>query len=164
MGARATLVPWLQLELDASYTDARFVDAPASSNAVPLAPRWIVDGGVVLEHPIGIAGRVGLVYLGDRPATEDRFLVAEGFARLDARIEYRHDRFALGVEARNLTNAGWRQSQFATASRLPGENDATDCAAGTRAVVEGGAFAGCEDISFTPGGPIQVLGSASLFF
>jgi len=50
------------------------------------------------------------------------------------------------VDVRNLTNAAWRQAQFANVSRLPWE----------RAPVE--------DLHFTPGYPRTVLGSASVFF
>ena len=42
------------------------------------------------RHPDGFFGRAGVVHLGDRPATEDRFLSAEGFTRFDTTLGYRH--------------------------------------------------------------------------
>ena len=84
--------------------------------------------------------------------------------KLDASAGYRHDRYELSLALENLTNTAWRESQFAFASRLRDETMPSACTGRTRAVSEAGAFVGCEDIHFTPGAPIAVRASASLYF
>lgn len=68
------------------------------------------------------------------------------------------------MAVRNAGNARWNEAQFANASRLPGETSPPDCPNGTRPVGEGASFEGCEDLHFTPGMPIDVQLSATLFF
>ncbi|MCA9533801.1 MAG: TonB-dependent receptor [Myxococcales bacterium] len=163
--ARLEALPWLTLDVDLTWTDSVFVDNPGNADAVALAPTFMLDAGVLLRHrQTGVSGRVGLLYVADRPATEDGFLHAQGFYRIDASVRWETERFALGLTVQNLTNARWRQAQFATVSRLAGETDASSCPAGTRAVSEGGAFAGCEDVNFTPGWPFHLMATGAVFF
>jgi hypothetical protein len=76
---------------------------------------------------------------------------------------YRAPRYELSVTVANLTNIEWAEAQFENVSRLKDET-AASCPASTRPVVESGTFVGCDDIHFTPGPPIQVQATASLFF
>jgi outer membrane receptor protein involved in Fe transport len=161
--ARAMLLPWLFADLDVTLNRATFTDLPSDANAVPLAPELLVSGGLSVRHPAGYYGRVGLFHLGDRAASEDRFFTAQGFTRLDATAGYRAERYELSVTVANLTNTEWAEAQFENVSRLMGETEAS-CPASTRPVVESGAFIGCDDIHFTPGPPIQLQATASLFF
>ncbi|MCB9556881.1 MAG: TonB-dependent receptor plug domain-containing protein [Deltaproteobacteria bacterium] len=162
--ARLELLKWLFADVDVSVIWPTFVDAPAGERDIPLAPRLLVTGGISARHPWGLFGRAGFVYLGDRPATEDAYLTAEGFFRLDVTLGYRHKRFALELSLQNATNSKWREAQFATVSRLPTETALASCPPGTRAVGNASSFAGCEDVNFTPGWPINLQASASLFF
>ncbi|MEM9068373.1 MAG: TonB-dependent receptor [Myxococcota bacterium] len=158
-------LPWLLFDVDVTWTNSTFVDNPSNAASVALAPTLILEGGAVVRHrDTGLSGRVSVLYLADRPATEDGFLDAQGFYRLDASVAWETERFALALRAQNLTNTRWRQAQFATTSRLATETDASSCPAGTRAVEEGGSFAGCEDLNFTPGWPIHVTLTGTLFF
>lgn len=161
---RLAILPWLHADLDATLSRARFTEAPEGADAVPLAPELVLSGGLSARHPRGYFGRLGLFHLADRPATEDRFLTAEGFTRLDATAGYRHEYFELAFSVQNLLDAAWREAQFATVSRLAGESGPASCPAGTRAVSEGGAFAGCEDLHFTPGAPINAQATLTMFF
>ena len=122
-----------------------------------------MTGGLSARHRSGLYGRAGLAYVGDRPATEDAFLTAEGFFRLDLTAGWRTQRFALELTIQNATNSPWREAQFATTSRLKTDQGDT-CPAGTRAVGAGATFEGCEDIHFTPGWPINAQLSASIYF
>jgi outer membrane receptor protein involved in Fe transport len=162
--ARAEITSWLHADADVSLTRATFTEFPPGENAVPLAPSRTVSLGLSVQDLYGLFGRLGVFHIGDRPATEDRFLVAEGFTRLDATIGYRHRPFEISVAAQNLTNTRWREAQFATVSRLPHETSSASCPSGTRPVTEGATFRGCEDVSFTPGSPINVQAVATLFF
>jgi outer membrane receptor protein involved in Fe transport len=150
--------------MDATISRATFSQNPGNANAVALAPTFILSGGLSARHPRGVFGRIGALHLAGRPATEDRFLKAEGFTRLDATLGYRHKRFEVSLAAQNLLNSEWREAQFATTSRLRDETDQASCSPGTRPVGEGETFLGCEDINFTPGAPINVQATATLFF
>lgn len=161
---RVAPLSWLSLDGSVSYSDAQFVDNAGNADAVALAPRWLLQSGIEVAHRTGVAGRLSLLYVGDRPATEDGELTAEGFVRLDASLEYRRGWFGLSLAVQNLTDAVYRQAQFASVTRLQNERSELDCPAGTRASSEEGVFLGCEDITFTPGLPLMVIGSASLYF
>jgi outer membrane receptor protein involved in Fe transport len=162
--ARLELLPWLFADADATLSRARFTQNAGNANAVALAPRFLASGGVSARHPSGLYGRLGVLSIADRPATEDRFLTAEGFTRLDATLGYQHERFELNLSVENLLDTDWREAQFANVSRLPNEASAADCPAGTRPAEEDGNFLGCEDLHFTPGAPIHLQASATFHF
>jgi TonB family protein len=160
---RLEILPWLLADLDATWVRAEFVNNPGNANAVALAPELLISGGLSARDPrTGLSGRLGVFYIADRPATEDRFLTAEGFVRVDASFGWENHRFGVKAQVLNLINTRWRQAQFATIGRLPGEDSPEDCPSGTRPITEpDGTFVGCEDLHFTPGWPIflQVLGT-----
>jgi outer membrane receptor protein involved in Fe transport len=161
---RVDILPWLVADASLTLTRARFVDAPTGEDQVPLAPRRLVTAKLTARHPSGPFGRLSVIDLGDRPATEDGALRAAGFTRVDLSVGYTQPRFELALALENVLNSAWRESQFANVSRLSGENGADACTNGSRSALEGGVFLGCEDVHFTPGTPIAVRGSASLFF
>lgn len=161
---RVDILPWLWADASLVLTQARFVDAPAGEDQVPLAPRRLVTGKLTAVHPRGPFGRLSLMHLGDRPATEDGALRAQGFTRVDLSVGYHHPRFEVALALENLLNTNWRESQFANSSRLRGESSPASCQQGSRAVSEGGSFVGCEDMHFTPGTPFALRASASLLF
>jgi outer membrane receptor protein involved in Fe transport len=161
---RSGITPWLFADFDATLSRARFTEEPATADAVPLAPELVLSGGLSARHPDGYFGRLGLFHLGDRAATEDEFFTAVGFTRLDATLGYRHPFFAVELSIQNLLDVDWREAQFANVSRLPQEMDASSCPEGTRAVEDGGAFLGCEDLHFTPGAPVNAHLTASVHF
>jgi outer membrane receptor protein involved in Fe transport len=162
--ARLKVLPWLFADADATLTHATYVRNAGNGDAVALAPTLILAGGVSARHPSGVSGRLGVLHLGDRPATEDRFLVAEGFTRVDATLGYRGSFYEVNVSVQNLLDAHWREAQFANVSRLPFETEPASCPAGTRPAGEEGAFEGCEDLHFTPGAPLNVQASVSFIF
>ncbi len=159
--ARLKVLPWLFADADATLSRATYVQNAGNGDAVALAPTLILAGGVSARHPSGVYGRLGVLHLGDRPATEDRFLVAEGFTRVDVTLGYRSSWYEVNVGVQNLLNTQWREAQFANVSRLPSESS---CPEGTRPAGEPGAFEGCEDLHFTPGAPFNLQASASFFF
>jgi len=152
--ARIRPLDWLYLDVDVTWNRGRFVDEPEGADLIPLAPELTLSTGVSVEHPSGFYGRVGLRHIADRPATEDGALTAEGYAILDAAIGYKADWYELRLEAENLTNAAYREAQFATTSRLPGE---PPCVA--PGIADGG---GCLDVDFTPGVPFDIRATVAL--
>ncbi|WP_224369188.1 TonB-dependent receptor [Hyalangium versicolor] len=161
--ARWRILPWLFADADLTVSRATYVENAGNANAVALAPTLIIGGGVSARHPSGIYGRVGVIHLGDRPATEDRFLTAEGFTRVDATVGYRATWFEATLGLQNVLNTEWREAQFANVSRLPSETGPESCPAGTRSAGDD-SFEGCEDLHFTPGAPLNAQASLSFFF
>ena len=84
--------------------------------------------------------------MGDRPATEDESLTAEGFTTVDALAGLRWKNIEVAVDAQNLLGTTWREVQFATESQLQYEP----------APVTG--------IHYTPGWPRTVIGRATVYW
>ncbi|WP_084609587.1 TonB-dependent receptor [Archangium violaceum] len=162
--ARLKLLPWLFADADLTLTRATYVQNAGNGDAVALAPTLILSGGVSARHPAGLYGRLGVLHLGDRPATEDRFLTAEGFTRVDATLGFRGSFYEVNLSVQNLLNTAWREAQFANVSRLPSETGPESCPVGTRPSGDADAFEGCEDLHFTPGAPFNAQASVSFFF
>lgn len=168
--ARVKLLDWLTADGDLTQSRARFVNAPAGEELIPLAPRRTLTAGLSAHHSGGLMGRFGVRSLSDRPLTEDGFLVAEGFTLLDATIGYRSPQYAITLAVDNLLNTKWREAQFATTSRVqrdPPTNapaPAGSCPAGTRTEQADGNFTGCEDVHFTPGAPLNATLTVQVFF
>ncbi|MCK6545636.1 TonB-dependent receptor [Myxococcota bacterium] len=161
---RLRILDWLFADVDASLTNGVFRENAGNGTAIALAPKLLVQAGLSARHPSGLFGRLGVLHVSDRPATEDEALTARGFTRADLTLGARADWGELSIAIQNLTDADVREAQFANVSRLPSETSAASCPAPSRAVVEGGAFLGCEDVHFTPGAPINVLATATLYF
>jgi outer membrane receptor protein involved in Fe transport len=161
---RLEVLSWLFADLDATVSKGTFVESPSDVSALALAPRITVSSGLSARHESGVYGRLSVFHIADRPATEDRFLTAEGFTRVDATVGYRHRSFEISVAAQNLLDSTWREAQFANVSRLPSESASASCPSGTRPIGDGRSFAGCEDIHFTSGAPIGVQANAIVYF
>ena len=127
--------PWLFLYTDLNYAFARSIDEAEGADYIPLAPDLTATGGLTVRHPSGFAGGFQFRYLGDRPANEDNSIVADGYFITDVNLDYAFKRFNLGVAVENVFNTAWKETQFATESRLSNE-----------------VFS-VEEIHFTPGTP-----------
>jgi outer membrane receptor protein involved in Fe transport len=157
-------LPWLLIDLDAGYSRAAFVANAGNADAVALAPRWLGQGSVTAEHPMGVRARLSTIIVGKRPANEDASLTATGFTRVDAGVEYTYRHLLLGLSVQNLLNAAYAQAQFASVTRLQGETTPADCRGGSQAAVEDGEFRGCEDVNGVAGAPLTVLASVGVLY
>jgi hypothetical protein len=162
--ARYDLLSWLLLDADSTFSRARLTDVSAPANLVPLAPTRVTTAGITLHHPSGFYGRLGIVDVGDRPASSDGFFTAQGFLRVDASMGYKSRDFQLSLAVVNLLNAQWKEIQTTGVSRLSGETSAASCPAGSRPVSSNGSFSGCEDMLFSAGTPLNLQANASVFF
>ncbi|MGH1336996.1 MAG: TonB-dependent receptor [Aureispira sp.] len=131
---------WLFWTLDANYTYARATEEALGENFIPLAPDLTLTSGLQVIHPSGIYGGLHLRFLKDRPANEDNSIVAKGYTIVDFNAGFRFKRFDLGFKIENLFNTDWKETQFATTSRLQGETSPV------------------EEIHFTPGTPFFLKG------
>ena len=131
--------PGLLADADYTYSYARARSGETESSRIPLAPVHTFQGGLSYARGAWAAGLRTRV-LSDRPATEDASLTANGYALVDANTSYSWQRFTFAVRIDNALDAEWEEAQFATTSRLPGEQSAV------------------EEIHFTPGVPRRVVG------
>ena len=139
VGLRYQLTDWLFADADVNYALARSLAAPEGDNYIPLAPNLTSTGGLSFLRP-RLSGGLRYRYVRHRPANEDRSLVADGYTIVDANANYRFGPVTLGVVLENLLNAEWKETQFATESRL--RDEATPV----------------EEIHFTPGAPFSLRG------
>jgi len=136
------------LYADADFTAARprALGADPAADHLPLAPTFTSAGGLSVLGWHRFSGSLRYRYLANRPANEDNSLVAKGYFVTDAQLNYTRSRYQLGLSVQNLLNTRWKETQFATESRLRGE--ATPV----------------EEIHFTPGTPFFARLSATVFF
>ncbi|MES2645208.1 MAG: TonB-dependent receptor [Myxococcota bacterium] len=142
---RGSILDWLHVDADVTLAKAVYAGNAGNGDAVALAPTFTLAGGVEIDHPSGASGGARIRHIGDRPATEDGSLVAEGWTVLDAEAGYRWRFVQLRVQVNNVLGTEWKEVQFANESRLADEIEAV------------------EDIHFTPGWPRAVLASLTVY-
>lgn len=125
----------LYADLDLNTANPRSVGVETGQNYLPLAPRFTSVGGLSLQTKSGLSGSLRYRYMGDRPANEDNSIVAKGYFVTDLQANYTRRQYVLGLSVQNLFNTRWKETQFATESRLRGETTPV------------------EEIHFTPGTP-----------
>lgn len=144
--ARYQIIPHLFADADLCWTRPRAVGEPSGANLIPLAPVFTATGGLSLTGIKGWNGSLRFRYMGDRPANEDNSIVAEGYFVPDLQVNYTQKKWEIGLNVQNLTNTRWKETQFATESRLRNEPEPV------------------EEIHFTPGTPLFARMSFTLFF
>ena len=117
--------PWVTVDLDLSFSRARFVDVPAGEDFVPGALNRVVSGGIAIEPPedgVGPVGSIRLRHFGPRSLLEDNSVRSQSTSLLNGEIGYKFsDQLRLVVEGFNLFNAEVSDIDYYFASRLPGE-------------------------------------------
>jgi len=136
----------LYIDLDLNYAHGRAVDAGKGKGYIPLAPVWTSSAGISYAALKGFNGSLRYRYLADRPANEDYSLTATGYFVTDAVLNYTRRNYEIGLVVNNIFNTKWKETQFATITRLKGEAMPVD------------------GICFTPGTPIAVRLSCSVRF
>jgi outer membrane receptor protein involved in Fe transport len=176
---RYEMTPWLAADLDVTFTKSRFSTATSNGGGLALAPKRTWTGGLSGRRAVGPGvARAGFRFygIGDRPATDDGALVAEGFTQFDIHLGYRHRAVDIALDVENVANGQFRSAQFATVSRLPlepgvgtplpsgfGCGSNGRLAAAPNGVAGDGRFFGCEDIKYTPAYPLTVRLMATVF-
>lgn len=121
LGARYALTNVVFADADLTLTRARYRGVPESENAVPLAPLRTLSAGIGARPTFGATtpfAALRLRHLADRPANEDRSLVAEGFTLVDVNVGVRYREAELALDVQNVFDVAWREVQFSTTSRL----------------------------------------------
>ncbi|WP_452220519.1 TonB-dependent receptor [Lacinutrix salivirga] len=146
LGLRYQFNDWLYFDTDATLTKARSIDAPDGEDYIPLAPDFTMSGGLSLNNYKNFSGGIRYRYLDDRPANEDNSIIADGYFITDFNINYTIGKLTLGVIVENIFDVEWKETQFATESRL--QNEAQPV----------------EEIHFTPGTPFFIKSSLTYKF
>lgn len=144
--ARYEPVRQLYIDFDANYAHGRSVDEPKGANYIPLAPIWTSSAGLTYTAKNGFNGSLRYRFVGDRPGNEDYSLTAKGYFITDAVLHYTKRKYEVGLTINNIFNTRWKETQFATVTRLKGEAQPVD------------------EICFTPGTPFDARLSFSVFF
>lgn len=146
VSVRYQLTKTLYADLDLNTADPRALGVENGKNYLPLAPRFTSIGGLSLRSPTGFSGSLRYRYMADRPANEDNTIVAKGYFVNDLQASYTKRSYTVGLSVQNLFNVRWKETQFATESRLRGE------------------AAPVTEICFTPGTPFFARLSLTLFW
>ena len=135
----------LYFDLDVNYAHGRVAGEKKGNNYIPLAPVWTSTGGLTYRNKQGLNGSLRYRFIGDRPGNEDYSLTAEGYFISDMELGYTKSKFEIGLVINNIFNTRWKETQFATETRLKNE------------------LAPVDEICFTPGTPFYAKLSVSYF-
>ena len=136
----------LYLDVDVNYAHGRALGEAKGANYIPLAPVWTSSAGVTYAAKNGLNGSLRYRYVGDRSANEDYSLTAQGYFITDAVLNYTKDRYEIGLVVNNVFNKKWKETQFATETRLKGETQPVN------------------EVCFTPGTPFAAKLSFAIKF
>lgn len=139
-------MPRVFVDIDANYCKGRAIDEPKGADYIPLAPVFTSAGGVTYKSKTGLNGSFRYRYMYDRPANEDKSIIAKGYFINDLVINYTKPRYEFGITIQNLFDVRWKETQFDTESRLKDEP------------------APVSEIHFTPGTPFFIKFGVSYFF
>ena len=121
----AKLLPWLTLDLDAAYTQARFLedDPAAPGRRIPGAIEGVVSAGLSFDNLWGgWFGGAKIRYFGPRPLIEDNSVRSKASYPVSARLGYKfEDGLIVRVDGFNLLNQEASQIDYFYGSRLASE-------------------------------------------
>lgn len=137
VSVRYQLTGNLFADFDANWAKPRAVGEAEGENYIPLAVKFTSIGGLTLKNKNGFSGSLRYRYVADRQANEDGSIVAKGYFVADALLGYTKNHYTIGLNIQNLFNTRWKETQFATESRLRDEVNPV------------------EEIHFTPGTPFN---------
>ena len=118
--------PWTTLDLDVSFSRARFVDVPVGERFVPGALNRVVAGGVTVNPPAGVVagpfGSIRLRHFGPRALLDDDSIKSESTTFINAEIGYKFsEQFRLILEGFNILDAEASDIDYFFESRLRDE-------------------------------------------
>lgn len=121
VSARYQLTNQLFADFDANLTQPRALGEAKGADYLPLAPIFTSIGGLSLYNKTGFNGSLRYRYMANRPANEDNTIVAKGYFITDLQLNYTKKKYNFGLSIYNLFNQKWKETQFATESRLKNE-------------------------------------------
>ena len=146
VSARYQATRWLFADIDFNYARPRAIGESKGQDYVPLAPTFTSIGGLTIKSKNGFNGSLRYRFISDRPANEDKSVIAEGYFLLDAVLSYTHKKIEFFASIENILNRKWKEAQFDTESRLQFELNPVS------------------EIHYTPGTPIFLKTGISFSF
>ena len=116
------VLPWMTVDLDYSYSVARFRDDAPEGNFIPGAVQNVVAAGVSVDSVGDVFGSIRLRYFGPRPLIEDNSVRSEASTTINLMLGYELVRgLRAQAEVFNLFDAKASDIDYDYASRLQGE-------------------------------------------
>jgi hypothetical protein len=117
---------WVNVDLDLSFSRARFLDLPSGEDFVPGALNRVISAGVSINPPAGIGsgpfGSIRLRHFGPRPLIEDNSVQSTQTSIVNGEIGYKFsERARLSIEGFNLLDAEVSDIDYFFESRLRDE-------------------------------------------
>jgi len=118
--------PWVALDVDLSFSRARFTGVPAGEDFVPGALNRVISAGIGLNPPAsvpsGVFGGLRLRHFGPRSLIEDNSVTSKATSIVNGEIGYKFsNRARLRVDGFNLLNAKVSDIDYYFESRLRDE-------------------------------------------
>ncbi|MGE3992498.1 TonB-dependent receptor [Pseudorhodoplanes sp.] len=125
---QAELLPWLFLDLDAAYTQARFKDSAPDGRRIPGAVEGVVTAGLSFDNVWGgLFGGVNVRYFGPRPLIEDNSARSKSSTPVSARLGYKFGNgLIVQMDAYNLFDETASQIDYFYESSFPSGAPATE--------------------------------------
>ena len=122
-----TPTPWMTLDLDFAYSNARFTDRDPAGPWVPEAIETVLDAGIAF-HDLGMGWQKGfygglrLRFFGPRTLIEDRSQRSDSTTLVYLQLGYRFNaHWEVNFDVFNLFDSQDSDIDYYYASRLPGE-------------------------------------------
>jgi hypothetical protein len=117
---------WTSIDLDVSFSRARFIDVPAGEDFVPGALNRVIATGLSVNPPAGVEsgpfGSIRLRHFGPRPLLEDNSVKSRATSVVNGEIGYQFSpRVRLAAEGFNLLDAKVSDIDYFFESRLRDE-------------------------------------------
>jgi outer membrane receptor protein involved in Fe transport len=118
--------PWVAVDVDISFSHARFLDTPEGENYVPGALNRVISGGLAVNPPAGVShgpfGGFRIRHFGPRPLIEDNSVQSDNTTIVNGEIGYKFsDRLRLTLEGYNVFDAEVSDIDYYFESRLQDE-------------------------------------------
>jgi outer membrane receptor protein involved in Fe transport len=117
---------WVALDLDLSFSHARFLDVPQDEAFVPGSLNRVISGGVAVNPPAGVRNGLfagfRLRHFGPRPLIEDDSVQSKSTTIFNGEVGYKlSEKIRLTLEGYNLFNAEVSDIDYFFESRLRDE-------------------------------------------
>jgi hypothetical protein len=117
---------WVNLDLDVSFSKARFVDVPEGEDFVPGSLNRVISAGVTVNPPAAVnhgpLGGIRLRHFGPRPLVEDNSVQSKSTSIVNGEVGYQFSpKVRLTVEGFNIFDAEVSDIDYFFESRLQNE-------------------------------------------
>ena len=118
--------PWTAIDVDLSFSRARFIDVPTSEAFVPGALNRVISAGIAVNPPATVSagpfGSLRLRHFGPRPLLEDNSRTSKSTSIVNGEVGYKFsERIRLVLEGFNLLDAEVSDIDYFFESRLRDE-------------------------------------------